>query len=1083
MELLSQSARRRHGVPTGEEALEQHVTATTAFLDSIDDIFCVCTKTGGIERWNERLPAVTGYTEEALASTTIQECVGTADRRLVEQALTEAIEAGTARWEANLPSATETTRRVEFTTTACTGPGDRTRLVCVGRTRSTDETGPAERTDGDNSDCEHDRQYRRMTERISDGFYALDDDWQITYWNDEIADRQDLPEEAAVGAQFFDLFPEVRGTVVEAEYRHAMQTQESTSFEYYYEPLEYWTHVRVYPSEGGISIYSTDISERKERELALERAQDRREQAEQLANLGAWEIDVTERPYDVWWSDEVARIHGFSVETDHTLDDALERYRPADQSRIREAIDRATETAEGFDIETRLVTDDGEQRWVRSVGEPITEDGKTVAIRGSIQDITRRTERERELQRSRDLLRHTEQLARTGGWEADSKTSQQRWTDGTYAIHDLDPDSSRELTVEDGLSFYHPADRDEIERAVTDCLTDGEPFEQDLRLVTAEDRLRWVRASGEPIESNGERDWIRGAIQDITARKQREIDLESLHEATQGLLGTETETEVAGLVGEVAEDVLDVAAAGVYRLDDDSGQLDPIAVTEAYAAFTDGASAVPIGDGDSALSTAFLSGAVCLPSETASWTESWIDDDTAGVLVPIGEHGVFVAVAEDDLDTWTRRLVETLVATTEAALDRLESEAALSERDAELETRNKRLRRQVQVNELIRSLYQSLRQASTRDAITDAACDRLAEADWIEFAWIGVLDARETTLDPLAWSGTNPTYLDTSTFEGQGSCPEPAWQTATTGDCTVVDSVLDGVQADGWRKHALASGYQSVLSVPLSYDKNSYGVLTVYAGTTDAFGDLEQDVFEELGEHIASAITTAETRQALQTDTALEVGLHFADSEDVLQRIAGATDCEVTYETLVTASTDQSRLFFDVSGADTAAVTATLDELHAIEEHTLVSDRTDSQLFAVTVTSPCLVDRLVRHGGQPQSIVATPGETTVTVDLPHVTDVRSYVEMLADTYGSVELTARRTVERELQTRQGYVSTLLDSLTERQREVLRTAYFGGFFEWPRESTGEQIADLLGVSQPTVNRHLRLGQQTVLAALFD
>jgi len=50
-------------------------------------------------------------------------------------------------------------------------------------------------------------------------------------------------------------------------------------------------------------------------------------------------------------------------------------------------------------------------------------------------------------------------------------------------------------------------------------------------------------------------------------------------------------------------------------------------------------------------------------------------------------------------------------------------------------------------------------------------------------------------------------------------------------------------------------------------------------------------------------------------------------------------------------------------------------------------------------------------------------------------------------------------------------------------VLRTAYFAGFFEWPRQSTGEEVAEMLDVTQPTVNRHLRLGQQRLLAQLFD
>jgi predicted DNA binding protein len=61
--------------------------------------------------------------------------------------------------------------------------------------------------------------------------------------------------------------------------------------------------------------------------------------------------------------------------------------------------------------------------------------------------------------------------------------------------------------------------------------------------------------------------------------------------------------------------------------------------------------------------------------------------------------------------------------------------------------------------------------------------------------------------------------------------------------------------------------------------------------------------------------------------------------------------------------------------------------------------------------------------------------------------------------------------------------VFDGLTERQQAVLRTAFFAGFFEWPRESTCEDVADLLGVSQPTVNRHLRHALSRLLQQLFE
>jgi len=127
--------------------------------------------------------------------------------------------------------------------------------------------------------------------------------------------------------------------------------------------------------------------------------------------------------------------------------------------------------------------------------------------------------------------------------------------------------------------------------------------------------------------------------------------------------------------------------------------------------------------------------------------------------------------------------------------------------------------------------------------------------------------------------------------------------------------------------------------------------------------------------------------------------------------------------------------------------------------------------------------RLVRHGASPRSLSATAGGMEAVVDVPTATDVREFVEMLREAYPEVELTARRSVERATHSRQELVSSLFDGLTDRQLEVLRTAYFAGFFEWPRTSTGEDVAEMLDVTQPTVNRHLRLGQQCLLEQLFE
>jgi len=127
---------------------------------------------------------------------------------------------------------------------------------------------------------------------------------------------------------------------------------------------------------------------------------------------------------------------------------------------------------------------------------------------------------QKELARNEDLLASTERLANTGGWELDINTGDTYWTDGTYDIYELDPDT--ELTKQEAIEFYHPEDRGEIKRLVKRCIDTGEPYEMTLRLINADDQLRWVHTNGEAIRKNGEIVAIRGAIRDITDIKESE---------------------------------------------------------------------------------------------------------------------------------------------------------------------------------------------------------------------------------------------------------------------------------------------------------------------------------------------------------------------------------------------------------------------------------------------------------------------------------------------------------------------------------------------------------------------------------
>jgi|GEM_PF-1148441 len=242
---------------------------------------------------------------------------------------------------------------------------------------------------------------QRTLERVDDAFFAIDTDWCVTYVNDVGTDvlRQAMglgDDDDVVGRHLWENVPDAIETTFYERYHHAMEAQESVSFEAHFDRMDVWFEVRAYPDEDGLSVYFTDITERKQREQELERFRDLLDQTERVADVGGWEIDV-ERG-SVFWTEHLFDLLGVESDTEPPLDEALDVYHEADRPIVERAVDEAIASVEPFDVELRYWRTNAELRWLRVQGVPITDEtGDVVAIRGSAQDITERKDREQTL--------------------------------------------------------------------------------------------------------------------------------------------------------------------------------------------------------------------------------------------------------------------------------------------------------------------------------------------------------------------------------------------------------------------------------------------------------------------------------------------------------------------------------------------------------------------------------------------------------------------------------------------------------------------------------------------------------------
>jgi len=877
----------------------------------------------------------------------------------------------------------------------------------------------------------------RVFDRIDDAVWALDQDWRFTYINERAEELLERSATELAGDVLWEALPWLEDQRAKEKLEEAMATGRTVHYEDYLEATDRWYGVRAYPSESGLSVYYQDITERKERERAL--AASERHNRVLVENFPNGVVTL--------FDEDIQHIvvGGQLFEAlDVTVDEAAQRgLGDVFPSAVYEQIEphyRAVFEGESREFEVEL---GDEVRLFRT--QPVRDDdGEIVAGLGLSQDVTERRERERELELYETIVETVD--------------------DGVYALDE----AGNFVLVNDAFCSIVGYDREElIGRPATTVHNDtidrraeqlaSEIAAGDRELATEGVRLRTKGGEEVPVESRfgpysrGDEYGRCGIVRDVTERLERERELERYVE----------------IVDAVGEPVYELDAEGRFTFVND-------AMVE-YSCYSESellGEHVSIGMDEEAVARAESHISSLLSDDEAVRTALEYEVATNdGGRIPV-ENRISVMTDEDGQFQGSAGLMWDI--------------SARKERERELERQRNRLKALDDLNGVVRGITEAVIDQSTRAEIERTVCDQLSETDSYHFACICDVDGQTETVNLRAEAGEDsyldgtPISIDPDDEPGGG----PTRRALIEREIQIARDIEAGTTNDPGRGEVEEDGSHSVAAIPISYEGTLFGVLNVYADRPDAFSADEQAVIGQLGEVVGHAIAAVDRKQALMSDDVVEIQFRIRDVFERLD-VPAPAEGSIHFEQSVPIG-EGAFLVYGTATGDGIDTVDTIVETGALahwKSLSVLATEGGEARFELRMDEPPVISTVASHGGYVADARMADGDYHMRVHLAPGADVRQVVDTVKEIYPATTMVTRQQVNRGRPDGVGPAGASLESLTDRQRTAIETAYYAGYFEWPRDSSGGDVAGSLGIDPSTFHHHLRSAERKLLGSVLD
>ncbi len=302
-----------------------------------------------------------------------------------------------------------------------------------------------------------------------------------------------------------------------------------------------YTIAKLEYSEEGVAYRafgaSHDVTELRESEEKLRYSEKRLKEAQELAQVGSWELDLTTMIYT--FSEEACRIMGIPVSDNiFSFDDCMTIIHPDDVEQTRARITESMANSTDTDFNYRIRRRDGTIRHIYTITRlGYNESGVAVMGYGASHDVTELRESEEKLRYSESRLKEAQEIAHVGNWELELETLNITMSEEACKIYGL-PIENNSFLFDELLAYVHPHDMEFVVQSIKESkeLTNG--FSDFYHRVLRNDgSVRYVHVlahyetdnSGRPIK-------VIGILQDVTEIRLAEERLKASEHVFRSLI-------------------------------------------------------------------------------------------------------------------------------------------------------------------------------------------------------------------------------------------------------------------------------------------------------------------------------------------------------------------------------------------------------------------------------------------------------------------------------------------------------------------------------------------------------------------